>query len=296
MKVVISGASGYIGKLASTHFEQQGYEIVPIGRIHFQWNIHDFKELLRGADIFIHLAGAPILKRWTGSYKKVLYSSRTEPTRKIVAAFRLLKERPKIFISASAVGIYNTSETIHTESSTLFGDDFLSDLVKHWEAELSKIDELVDVRHSVFRLGVVLGRKSKVYKQLLLPLKLGIGGRVAKGTQGFPMIHEADLLNAFDFVVNNPKVEGIFNLSIPKNTDNKTFTKKLAKALKRPSFMIIPGFLLNILYGGASVIMVKGPHVQSERLQQFGFAFNFDSADKIIKVLTNKKRKKQEKP
>lgn len=290
MRVVVSGASGYVGKLVSTHLEAKGYEVIPISRKHYKWHIHDFKEILRGADVFIHLAGAPIFKRWTKKYKKQLYKSRIGTTEQIVSAFKLLKDRPKTFISVSAVGIYNTNDAQHSEKSTDLGSDFLATLVKDWEQALAKVDELVDVRHTVFRLGVVLGKKSKAYNKMATPIKMGIGGRVAKGTQGFSVVHEQDLIAAFDHAISEPIMKGTYNLSMPVKINNKDFTKKLAKALKRPSFMIIPGFMLRLLYGQSSVILTKGQHAYPEALLKSGFKFKFDTVDKLIAKLTEKKK------
>jgi uncharacterized protein len=288
MRIVISGVSGFLGRALAEHFNAQGHHVISLSRKHFKWNIHDFKELFREADVLIHLSGAPIFKRWTYWYKKELYRSRIETTQKIISALKLIKERPNIIVAASAVGIYNY-EGEHTESSNDFGPGFISKLVIEWENALNQANELVGVRLIIARLGVVLSQTAPAYKKMLGPVKYWLGGRISTGKQGFSFIHLEDLIRAVDFMIANPSVRGNYNLCAPMPSTNKEFTALLAKAHRRTSFMVIPRFLLRMLYGRRADMLIYGQKVIPERLTLAGFQFLYPDAASVIHSLHLKK-------
>ena len=286
MKIVLSGAHGFIGKILVSHFEKLDYDVVFISRKHYKLNIHDFKEIFREADVFINLAGTPILHRWSSSYKSRLYKSRIETTDKIITAFKLLKDRPRLYIAASAIGIYSADGTNHTEDSVNLADDYLANLVKAWENSNMKAAELVNVRLVIMRLGMVLGKTGGAYKKMLRPFKFGIGGRIGKGKMWVSFIHIKDLVAAIDFFMQNGETQGIYNLCAPNPVSNKEFTKKLGKALKRPSFMIIPEFILKLRYGQAANVVINSPKAVSGRLALSNFKFQFPTIEEALTDLT----------
>jgi uncharacterized protein (TIGR01777 family) len=288
MRVVISGASGLIGSALKEMLEADGNEVVPLGRKHFKRNIHEFKEFLRETDVLINLAGAPLLKRWTQSYKRKLRSSRIDSSEKIYTAFKLLKDRPIVYIAASAIGIYETSEKIHSEESQSFDPNFIGHLVQDWEKCNLQFAGLHNVRVVIMRLGVVLSQKGGAFPTMARPFKMGLGGRIGKGLQPLSFIHIDDLKNAIQYFITNNSVNGIHNLVAPNPVSNKEFSKALGKALKRPGFFVVPRFILRLLYGGASSIMVDAPRVIPMKLLSDGFSFNFPDIESALTDLTNK--------
>ncbi len=287
MKIVLSGAHGFIGRVLSSHFEKLDYDVVFISRKYYKLNIHDFKEIFREADVFINLAGAPILHRWTSSHKAKLYKSRIETTDKILTAFKLLKDRPRLYIASSAIGIYAAGDTNHTEDNNILADNYLANLVKTWENANMKAADLVNVRLIIMRMGIVLGKSGGAYKKMLRPFKIGLGGRIGKGRMWFSFIHIKDLVAAIDLFMQNGETQGIYNLCAPNPVTNKEFTKKLSKALNRPGFMIVPEFVLRLRYGKAADVVINTAKVTSDRLSTAGFKFQFPTIDESLKDLTS---------
>jgi uncharacterized protein (TIGR01777 family) len=278
MLVAVSGSNGFIGKELCAHLINSGHEIIPVRKRDLQLPIHDFKEMLRDADIFISLAGAPILKRWTQGYKRKLKSSRIGPVNKVITALRLLKDRPRLLISTSAIGIYDNIHE-HTEDSSFYAGNFLTELVSDWESEVMKAGELVNLRIVIFRLAVVLGRKGGAFPSLLRPFKFGLGGKIGNGKQNFSFVHIDDVIRAVMFVIHNPGQQGVFNLVAPEVITNRVFAKKLGKVLHRPSFMTVPSFFLKLIYGEAAIILLGGPDVKPKRLIDAGFEFKYENIE-----------------
>jgi uncharacterized protein (TIGR01777 family) len=278
MLVAVSGSNGFIGKELCAHLINSGHEIIPVRKRDLQLPIHDFKEMLRDADIFISLAGAPILKRWTQGYKRKLKSSRIGPVNKVITALRLLKDRPRLLISTSAIGIYDNIHE-HTEDSSFYAGNFLTELVSDWENEVMKAGELVNLRIVIFRLAVVLGRKGGAFPSLLRPFKFGLGGKIGNGKQNFSFVHIDDVIRAVMFVIHNPGQQGVFNLVAPEVITNRVFAKKLGKVLHRPSFMTVPSFFLKLIYGEAAIILLGGPDVKPKRLIDAGFEFKYENIE-----------------
>jgi uncharacterized protein (TIGR01777 family) len=285
MNIVISGSSGFIGKELCTYLESRGHEIIHLRRKDFRWPIHEFKEKLRETDVLINLAGSPILKRWTPMNKREIRDSRINTTNKILTAFKLLKDRPRLFIAASAIGIY-ASGGQHNEDSHDFGSGFLYQLASDWEREILKAKELANLRLVIFRLGVVLGNSGGAFPRMLRIFKLGLGARLGKGNQALSFIHIDDLIEAFGFAIDNQQLKGIYNLTAPNPTSNREFTKVLASALKRPAFWVIPGFILKLIFGKAATVLLDSQNVVPTRLQQAGFRFRFQTIKDAIFSLT----------
>ena len=282
MKIVINGASGFLGKKLTKHFTDQGHDIIKVSRKHFKLNIHSFKELFRETDVLINLAGTPIVKRWTRSYTKKIYSSRIDTTKKIITAFTLLKDRPGLFISASGTGIYQSNFNPHTEESKDFNNDNVSKLVEDWEEAISGVNNLVDVRLIIMRLSVIFDRNGGAFKKLLRPYYLGMGGRIGNGKQYFPLIHIDDVISSIDFFIENKTSSGIYNLSIPTPITNKELSKAIGKIFKVPSFMITPAFILKLIYGKGANALINGANVVPQKLTQSGFIFKYPNIESLL--------------
>ncbi|HHB75822.1 MAG TPA: TIGR01777 family protein [Desulfobulbus sp.] len=280
-RIAISGSTGFVGKRLSRVLIDKGWDVIPLVRQDFDTSSRDLAGKLDGADAVVNLAGAPIIKRWTAGYKKVLYDSRIKVTRKLVKACEEMAVRPDVFISTSAIGIY-TDEGRHTEDSFVKADNFLADLAWQWEQEAMQAEKL-GIRTVIFRLGVVLGRQGGALKQMLLPFKLGLGGRIGNGKQPFSWIHIEDLMQAYVAALSSASFDGVYNLTAPNPTTNNGLTRALGKALHRPTFFPVPRLALKLHFGEGASVLTGGQHVLPGRLLQEGFTFTFPTIDEAIK-------------
>lgn len=281
MRIKITGINGYVGQLLSKQLEQQGYEVSGIQRHLLYGNLRDLIEEIRNCLVVINLAGASILQRWTKNNKRTIYDSRIQTSRNLVQAILELpaEERPKKFISASAIGIYKSGIT-HNEQSLNFDDGFVGEVVKDWENSLNELTQSASV--TIFRIGLVLGKNSKSIKNLMLPFKLGLGGEIGTGQQGFPFIHEKDLVKAFIWAVENKANQRIYNAVAPEQISNYDFTKVFANKLNRPALFAVPSFLLKLILGKASSLLLKSPVVSPQNLLDAGFSFEYPTIDTAL--------------
>lgn len=284
MKIAISGSGGYIAKNLIPLLETAGHAVIRIKRSELG-AVNQLTEILLDTDVVINLAGAPILCRWTASNKNEILRSRIDSTRNIVLAINQLtaEHRPKLFISASAIGIYSPN-MVHTEDSTSFSNDFVAEVVKNWEKASDDLNP--DVRKVIFRIGLILGKEAKTIQNLLPLFKLGLGGKIGNGKQPFPFVHIQDVVNAIKWSMLNTDLKGIYSLAAPENIDNKTFTLTLANHLKRPAFFTVPAFSLKFILGEASTLLLQSPQVYPERLIKEGFKFTFPDINTTIREIT----------
>jgi len=284
MKVAISGAGGFIGTHLVSMFKANGWQVAPLHTADFDLDDTAFSEKLLGADVVIHLAGASISKRWTESYKKVLYSSRVNTAKKIVSAMAKMEQKPQLFICTSAVGIYAASG-IHDEEHAVYAEDFLGRLARDWESAALKSKEL-GIRTIIFRYGIVLGHGGGILKEMLLPFKLGLGGTIGDGKQSFSWVHINDLIRAYLFAIEHPEMKGVYNLMSPNPTTNYGLTKALGSALHRPTLFAIPKFLLQLRFGSEAAEAISGgQYVTSKRLPEAGFEFEFKTIEAALNNL-----------
>ncbi|WP_163717627.1 TIGR01777 family oxidoreductase [Mangrovibacterium lignilyticum] len=274
MKICITGASGFIGQSLIQSFKEKGYECVYVKRKLLYEADNELTEILSGSDAVINLAGAPIMQRWTEANKKTIYSSRVDTTANLTEAIRKIAtdKRPKIFISASAVGIYRAGDT-HDETSTRVDPGFVGQVVTDWEKASKELPK--SVRRVIFRIGVVLGKDSQTMKKLLPLFRLGLGGKIGSGKQAFSFIHIHDLVAAFNEALSNSKFEGTYNLVAPDLISYADFTRALSKSLKRPAFFPVPAFAIRLIFGKTSELILEGPTVIPKRLQEENFKYRY---------------------
>ena len=280
--IVISGATGFVGKNLCHFLSQHDYSIDQLTRDNLEWSDIELAKRLNGAFAIINLAGAPIIHRWTKAYKEEIYISRIRTTQKLANAIRLTTDKPDVFISTSAVGIYK-NKTHNTERAAQYDSGYLGKICKDWES--SALTTLKISRTVIFRLGVVLGRDGGAMKNLLPIFKLGLGGVVSTGKQGFPWIHLDDLLNAYLFILEHPEAEGIFNLTAPEILTNKQFTDTLASVVKRPAIVPVPDFVLKFLYGQGAVTLAEGAFVEPSRLKELNFEYRYPKLEDALKQI-----------
>ncbi len=270
MKIAISGSTGFIGKKLTDRFKELKWTVIPLKRIDFELGTDWLSQKITGSDVIINLAGAPVAKRWSKSYKKTLYKSRIHTTKILVEAINKSEKKPDLFISTSAVGIYDSIHN-HDESSSFLAENFLGDLCKDWEKECY----YAKCNIAIFRLSVVLDSNYGAFPKMIFPFTLGLGGKIGNGKQHFSWIHIEDLLNAFIFVINSKKKSEIYNLASPNPITNKIFTDSLSSKLKKAAFLSIPLFVFKIMYGKASIIFTEGQYVIPKNLLAEKFVFRY---------------------
>ncbi len=224
-------------------------------------------------DALINLAGEPIAQRWTAAAKIRIHDSRVEGTRRLVNALATESHRPRVLVCASAVGIYGSrGDEILTEKSPV-GSGFLPNVVKEWE-EAARLAEPLGIRVVSLRFGVVLGHGGALGK-LLLPFRLGAGGRLSSGRQWMSWIHVDDAVSLILFALDNPEFRGPVNATAPDPVTNDEFTRRLARALHRPAIFPVPAFALKLIFGEMSEVLLDSQRVLPAAAQAAGFTFRY---------------------
>ncbi len=281
MRIVVTGGGGYVGKKLIQGLTEENHTVIRVERWHWDANEMVLAELLARADAVIHLAGANILQRWTSRARQIIYESRVNTTQKLVRAIALLPEakQPRIFIGASAIGIYQ-SDYSHDESSLLFDPGFLGHLVADWEQASGDLP--VRIRRVIFRIAPVVGKDSKMIVSMLPAFRMMLGGPVGNGNQPFPFVHIDDLLNAFYWALKTRSASGIYNLAAPIPVSNKQFVRVLARQIKRRAWLPVPVWALKIVYGSAAEMLIRSARVIPSRLLSQGFVFSRPDAETAL--------------
>lgn len=283
MNIVILGGTGLVGSALQQRLSQK-HHVSVCGRSVFE-SLETLTSHIQGRDLVIQLAGANIGKRWSKAYKQELFDSRINTTELLAQAIQTLENKPRVFC-ASAVGIYPQSNDCSApwdETCTTPGHDFLAELGQAWEkASLSIVPQPV-----IFRFGVVLSPKGGALKEMLPAFQFGMGGPIGNGEQCFSWIHIDDLVNAFEWAIEQNDLHGIYNLTSPNPLKQKVFAKALGKALKRPAFMPLPEFMLKLMFGEGAEVLTSSLAVKPTRLKEAGFEFQFKTAAEALNNLLN---------
>jgi uncharacterized protein (TIGR01777 family) len=294
MKVAITGASGLLGRALAKALKERGDEPVAAKRSGaadgaLKWDVKrgfDPPDALSGFDAVVHLAGENVGDgRWTDARKQEIIDSRVDGTRSVLAAIEAASPRPRVLVSASAVGIYRDDTAEPLDESGPIGRGFLSEVVQTWEAEARKAEVIEGVRVVIPRIGVVLSRDGGALAKMLTPFKLGVGGRIGDGTQPMPWVHIDDVVASFLWLLDRDDASGIYNVAAPNPIDNATFTRALGKALHRPTFMPVPTFALRVMFGEMADVVLHGQRAVPRRLLNDGFAFTFTDLDVALRNL-----------
>jgi uncharacterized protein (TIGR01777 family) len=275
MKVLLTGASGFVGSALTASLRADGHTAIALPRLAGEGAQPDHvPDLLEGADAVVNLAGASIAGgRWTSKRKALLFSSRVDTTRALVSALASTKSRPKVLVSASAMGYYgNRGDEILTEESKP-GSDFLAEITRAWEAEGIKAEGL-GIRVVLPRFGIVLGKEGGPLPQMMLPFRFGVGGRVGSGKQWMSWITLADAVGFLRYALADTTVKGPFNVVAPGPVQNAEFTRALAAAMHRPAIFPVPAFALRLMLGEmADALLLVSLRVLPSRLQQLDYKF-----------------------
>lgn len=281
MKIIITGINGYLGQLITKQLVTKKHEVSGVKRELLYSSNSDLQNTISSSDIIINLAGAPILKRWTKKNKQIIYNSRINTTKTLVEAINKLppNKRPKKFLAASAIGIYANGIS-HNETSANYSNKFVGQVVKDWENQLLALPS--SIQCNILRIGLVLGKEAKTIKNLKTPFELGLGGKIGSGKQAFPFIHETDLVNAFVYAVENSLKSPIYNLVAPQRISNLDFTVALAEKLNRPALFTIPTFVVKMILGEASSLLLESPEVEPKALLNDRFQFEYATIEAAL--------------
>lgn len=293
-KILITGASGLIGKKLTELFSDKGYEVIHLLRkkptnlnVKFHlWN-PDKNELeesvFENVDHVIHLSGENISnKRWTDKQKKILRDSRIETANLLFEKSRYAKL--KTFVSASGISLYGTAttENIYDEEAKPTSD-FLAQLTVDWE---QAADQFTDrgVRVVKIRTSVVLSRSGGALEKILKPIRMGFGSPLGNGKQYFPWIHLEDLSQIYINAVQDQTLIGAYNAAAPEHCTNRELTHAIAKILGKKIWMpAVPSFAIKLLFGEMGNLVLKGSRISSTKILKTGFQFQYPTLDAALK-------------
>jgi uncharacterized protein (TIGR01777 family) len=299
MKVLIAGASGFIGSALVQRLSQRSDSVKLLSRkpqspargSNTEWLLWEpgvpggWEQSVDGADGVINLAGEGIAeKRWTERQKELIRSSRIDSTQAIVKAIAKAKEKPKFLINASAVGYYGSrgDETLSEDSTP--GKDFLARLCVVWEEEAKKAQDH-GVRVALLRTGIVLAKGKGALAKMVTPFKLFVGGRLGSGKQWMPWIHIEDEIGLILFLIQNAAAQESFNATAPNPVTMDEFCKVLGKVLNRPSWAPVPASALTLLLGEMADMVLAGQRALPKAAEKLGYSFKHPTITEALQSL-----------
>ena len=297
MNILITGATGLIGRALTEALTTEGHKIYPLvrnenSREPFYWqpekNIIHLDESIN-IDAVIHLAGENIAeKRWSETRKQEILNSRVNGTRLLAAALANLKHKPQLFISGSAIGFYGDTGADIADENSPAGTGFLAEVAVKWE-QATMAAEQAGIRTVHMRTGVVLSPDGGILKQMLLPFSLGLGGIVGDGKQYLSCVSINDIVGMVKFLLKNKTIDGAVNLVSPTPVTNREFTRALGSALHRPTLFPLPACIARIMFGEmADALLLSSSRVLPARLAAAGYQFQDQELETTLKSLLDK--------
>ena len=296
MKCIISGGTGFIGRhvvnrlLKDSHYvgvwsRKPGLDHRTAVATH-SWDplaADPPLESLNGMDCVIHLAGEQVAQRWTPEVKRRIHDSRVLGTQRIVDTIERVRHKPKIFICASAIGIYGDRGNEHLTETSVPGTDFLAEVCRAWEAEADRARRY-GMRVVKIRIGVALGKDGGMLKKVVPAFRAFVGGKFGSGKQWMPWVHVDDVAEVFAYAVQND-ISGVWNATAPNSVRNAEFAKELAHVVGRPALGIMPGAALRIAFGEFAQNMLFSAKVIPENLSAAGFRFQHPEIGEALRDL-----------
>lgn len=293
MKVLVTGATGLVGKKVGQLLHEKGHEVTIVSRSAEKKNLPFPCRVVAGDltkspikelgtfDGVIHLLGESVAGgRWTEAKKERIYNSRILSTQNLLQS---LSSPPKVFVSASAVGIYGDRGNEELTEESAVGEDFLAKVCIDWETEARKKSS--QVRTVIGRFGVVLHKTEGAYPQMSLPFRYGAGAILGEGQQWMSWIHHQDLSILLVRSLEDEKMEGVYNFVAPEPIQNKDFSRVLSKTIHRPLWMSVPKVVLKTLLGEMSQVLLSSQRAYPTRLNQMGHGFEFKNAADALKEI-----------
>jgi len=301
MKIVLSGGTGFIGSALLKRLLEAGHTLVLPTRnpakarsfaesrvILVQWdgrNLGVWAKEVDGADAVVNLAGEPVVgKRWTDEQKSQILGSRVDATKAIVAAIEQASMRPSVLVNASAVGYYGHVASGDVTESHPRGRGFLADTCEQWERAAREAEKL-GVRVVSLRTGIVLEKDGGALSKMIPPFQMFAGGPLGSGRQWVPWIHRDDLIGIVLAALENKNLSGPVNATAPEPATMKAFCAALGRAMHRPSWAPVPAFVLRILLGESSEVLLTGQRAIPQKLQASGYTFRYSNLDSALSAV-----------
>src|SRR4051794_5867364 len=300
MRVLVTGASGRIGKALCDEVPGRGDEVVGLTRnpdkaaaAQPQVTWHGWEPTLErptaaafeGVDGVVNLVGEKINQRWSDDAKRKIMDSRKVATHNLVGTIEGLAAKPKVLVSQSAVGYYGNRGDEELDESSAPGEGFDSSICVEWERAAHEVDP-TGVRLAIVRTGQVMETGGGILGELLLPFKLGLGGPLAGGKQWLPWIHLSDEVGILVWALDTESVSGVVNATAPNPVTNKDWSKALGRALGRPAVLPIPGIAVEVKFGREfGKVAQGGQRVLPKRTEELGYAFKFPQIDGALQNL-----------
>jgi uncharacterized protein (TIGR01777 family) len=299
MRIFITGGTGFVGRHLVSRLIGEGHTITVLSRAEKARDMLPggisivlgdptgagaWQDSVKGKDCIINLAGTSLFTRWTPEAKELIRESRISTTRNIVDAIEPASGENITLFSTSAVGYYgfHGDEELAEESPP--GDDFLARVAVDWENEARKA-EGKGARVVITRFGIVLGEKGGALAQMIPIFRKYLGGPLGSGKQWFSWIHMGDLVGAFVFLMSHGEVSGPVNLTSPHPVRNEEVARAIGKAMRRPSFLPVPGFMLKLVLGEFGSVLLEGQRVIPRKLMDSGYVFIFPEIGEALKSL-----------
>ncbi len=305
MRVLITGATGFVGRPLVHRLLERGHEVVVLSRdasramtslpVRCECRTWDPESgrisagAVQGCNAIVHLAGEGVAdKSWSPERKKEILDSRVQSTRALLSALRALppSSRPQALVAASAIGFYGDRGDEELDETSLAGAGFLADVCKAWETESRGAEEL-GLRTAIVRIGIVLGKDGGALSKMLPPFQLGVGGRLGDGKAWMSWIHIQDLVDLFVHAVENQEINGVVNGVAPQPLTNAAFTKSLGRALHRPTLLPVPRLALQAVLGEMASLLFASQRVFPRMAQRSSFQFRYADIDQALASLVD---------
>lgn len=292
MNILITGGTGLIGQQLIRQLLKQNANITVLSRNKdkakqiFPSKISIIETLsltdVENQDSIINLAGEPIAdKRWSTSQKRTICDSRWYITQQLTTLISQAKNPPTVFISGSAIGVYGRQQQSIDENFTQYHQEFTHQVCKKWE-ELALMAQSARTRVAILRTGIVLSKNGGALGKMLLPFKLGLGGKIGAGQQVMSWIHINDMVAAILYINKTKQLSGVINITAQNPVTNQEFSRTLANTLNRPCIITTPTFLLKLLLGEMAVLLLFGQYVVPKKLLESGFTFTYPKLDDAL--------------
>jgi len=296
MRILITGGTGMIGTALTKSLQADGHQVwvltrnpmaahLPEGAQAVGWDGRSsagWGELVNQMEAVVNLVGERLYKwPWTKEQKRRFWDSRVEGGRALVEAIQVASTPPKVLIQGSGVNYYGRRDLSLVTEADGPGNDFLAGLCKAWESSTKPVEKL-GVRWDAIRSAIVLSAQEGILPIMLLPVRLFAGGALGSGKQGLPWIHLEDEVAAIRFLLGNQEASGAFNLTAPVPISSAEFIRVAAKKLHRPYWLPVPAFVLRLILGGMSTLVVDGAYVLPWRLQELGYPFRYKTVETAL--------------
>lgn len=297
MNILITGATGFIGRELCRHLQRSDnssnrlFVLSRKNSAHVKQccgeqveAIEHLKHINQPIDAIINLAGEPIAnKRWSTAQKLSIEHSRINITQQLINFIAQADPKPQCLISSSAIGFYGDQGEASVTETTTPHNEFTHQLCQQWE-QCALQAEQFGVRVGIVRTGLVVGKSGGFLSKMLLPFKLGLGGRLGNGQQWMSWIHRDDMVAIIDLLMHDNTLRGVFNATAPNPVRNIDFTASLANTLHRPAWLPAPAFALKLLLGEMSRLLLTGQRVQPQRLLKQGFTFKYPQLPEALQA------------